>query len=100
MPEASGLARKAAVLDPNQPEAHARLGFIADIQAEPTSPASHCRQRQPWCRKSPQAQAIRNVLAKVMPEQSDRHPRPLTPSTTAPWATPWRALLRRTNPGA
>ena len=106
MPEASGLARK-AVLDPSQSEVHARQGFIADSLEGPPPPTatgasvSHCRQAAALVPKeSPQAQAIRNVLAKVLPEQSDRHPRPLTPSTRAPWATPWRAILRRSNPGA
>jgi hypothetical protein len=75
MPETSGLARKAAVLDPNQPEAHARQGFIADSLEGPPPPTAtgasvnHCRQAVALVPKeTPQAQAIRNVLAKVLPE--------------------------------
>lgn len=62
--------KQARALDPNQAEAHARLGFLADILNDLPAAASHWRQAATLTsQNTPQAQALRNGLANVLAQQ-------------------------------
>lgn len=59
--------QQAKGLDPKQPEAHARLGFLADIFDDLPTAEAHWRQAARLTpENTPQGQAIRNGLANVL----------------------------------
>jgi hypothetical protein len=70
--------QKANTLNPSEPEAHARLGFLADILENPALAIRHWRKAATLApRDTPQARAIRNGLANVLAQQPDQRPEAL-----------------------
>lgn len=70
--------QRASALDPSEPEAHARLGFLADILEKPTAATSHWEKAAKLAPGvTPQAQAIRNGLANVLAQQPDKRQKAL-----------------------
>jgi len=65
--------QRASSLNPSEPEAHARLGFLADFLEKPTAATSHWQKAATLApRDTPQARAIRNGLANVLAQQPDK----------------------------
>jgi tetratricopeptide (TPR) repeat protein len=62
--------QRAKDLDPQQPEAHARLGFLADILDNLPTAEAHWRQAARLTpENTPQGQGIRNGLANVLAQE-------------------------------
>lgn len=94
--------RHAKDLDPQQPEAHARLGFLADILDNLSAAEAHWRQAAGLApENTPQGQGIRNGLANVLAQEpgqrqaalamydADRfYPRSALEAAMLRWATP------------
>jgi tetratricopeptide (TPR) repeat protein len=65
--------QRARALDPRQPEAHARLGFLADIHGELSAAEAHWKQAATLApTESPQARSFRSGLADVLAQQPGR----------------------------